>query len=298
MTEENQGGTVLITGATSGIGRAAAAALCRRGATVILGARSRRKGRKVRDRMLEESGGAGEVHLAAADLRDLAAVREMARGIVDRHPRLDVLVNNAGVYLPRRRTTGEGWEETFAVNHLAHFLLTLELLDLLRESAPARIINVTSGVHERADLDLDDLQMTSDYSGITAYANSKLANVLFTRELARRLQGEDVGAAAVHPGPVRSSFYRHLNPLLRLFLLPVRPLMRSNRKGAETIVWLAAEADHDELDGGYFKDRERVAPSPAARDDERARRLWEESLRLVGAVRGADREGYDEGEGV
>jgi len=227
------------------------------------------------------------VDLAVADLRDLDAVRDMARRMQERYESLDVLVNNAGVYRPKRHTAAGGLEETLLVNHLAHFLLTLELLDLLRAGAPARIVNVSSGMHSRADLDLDDLAtgpgyMASDYDGITAYANSKLANILFTRELARRLQGSDVGVAAMHPGGVRSSFYRYLNPILRLLMLPVRPFLRSNRKGAETIVWLAAEADLDELDGGYFKDRRRIRPSEEARDDERARRLWQESLRLAG----------------
>ena len=273
--------TVLITGATSGIGRAAAIAVRRRGATVVLGARTRRKGERARKQVLKKSGMAGGVDLAVADLTDLDAVRSMARDLEGRYPRLDVLVNNAGVYHPKRRTTDQGLEETFTVNHLAHFLLTLELLDLLRESAPSRIINVSSGMHRRADLDLDDLQMTSGYNGIAAYANSKLANILFTRELARHLHGTDVGAAAMHPGPVRSGMYRYLNPVLRLLMMAVRPFMRSNRKGAQTIVWLASEADPDELDGGYFKDGERIAPSARARDDETARRLWERSLDLI-----------------
>ena len=213
-----------------------------------------------------------------ADLGDQLQVRRLATELQERHARLDVLVNNAGATFPRRAVTPEGVERTLAVNHLAPFLLTSLLLDLLRASAPARVVNVASVAHGHGRLDLDDLAMEHGYRPFAAYSRSKLANVLFTRELARRLEGTGVTANAVHPGLVRSALMDHSGAVRRagwqLIHVVYRRSSRSPEEGAEWIVQLAAAPELEGVTGRYFAEGEDVEPAAAARDPELAARLW------------------------
>jgi NAD(P)-dependent dehydrogenase (short-subunit alcohol dehydrogenase family) len=225
------------------------------------------------------------VEYALADLTDQAQVRAMAAEINERHSRLEVLINNAGGFFFRRRESADGIEMTLALNHLAPFLLTHLLLDRLRVGAPARVINVSSAMHRSAELDLDDLQMESGYSGAAAYGRAKLALVLFTYELARRLAGSGVTANALHPGFVATGIgmggcvARLARPIMRLFA-------RSPEEGAETSLYLATSPDVAGVTGAYFADREAVDSAPATYDEALARRLWQISADLTGLEAG------------
>ncbi len=196
--------------------------------------------------------------------------------------RIDVLINNAGLVLGERRVTKDGFEYVFAVNHLAPFLLTNLLLPKLTGSAPARVVTVSSDAHTAAKLDLDDPGQEHGWNSWRSYANSKLANILFTRELARRLDGTGVTANCAHPGTVRTGFGREGKPLLRLGTTIARPFFLSPERGADTIVYLASSPDVAGGTGGYYVKRQRREPSAAARDDETARRLWDISAKMTG----------------
>src|SRR5579875_3271625 len=252
------GRTCVVTGASSGIGRAACLALARLGASVVLVCRDRSRG-----------------DAALAQVRDLAA---RLAGL----PRIDVLVNNAGLVLGTRQVTADGLEHTFALNHLAPFLLTSLLRPRLVASAPARVVTVASTAHRGARLDLADLQLERRYLPMLAYANSKLANILFTRELARRLAGTGVTANCLHPGTVRTNFGRTGSPALRLGLAIAGPFLRSAESGARTLVYLASSTEVAGRSGGYYVSCRPRTPSRAARDDDLARRLWRLSAELTG----------------
>jgi NAD(P)-dependent dehydrogenase (short-subunit alcohol dehydrogenase family) len=210
----------------------------------------------------------------------MAEVRRLA-GRLEALDRIDVLINNAGLVMGERRTTADDLELTFAVNHLAPFLLTTLLLDRLTASAPARVITVASRAHHRARLDLDDLQQTRGYRSRRAYANSKLANILFTRELAERLEGTGVTANCLHPGVVSTGFAREGAQLERLGFRLARPFLLSPEQGADTIVHLATAPEVAEVSGAYFAERRQIAPSARARDRAAARRLWQISEELT-----------------
>ncbi len=246
------GSTVLITGATRGIGYAAAEALARMGGRVIVHGRD---GERVREagRWLRQSAPGTTIDCVVADLGSLAAVRQLANEINERFDRLDVLVNNAGLVTRTRQETTDGHERQFAVNHLAPFLLTHLLLDKLKASAPARIINVSSMAHHRGALDLDDLNWeTRRYSGIGAYGATKLANILFTRELARRLDGRKVTANCLHPGVVGTNIFSGMGLLGRIFGVVSRPFLLSSTQGAATTVHLAASEEVRGTNGEFF----------------------------------------------
>jgi retinol dehydrogenase 12 len=196
--------------------------------------------------------------------------------------RIDVLVNNAGLMAGQRRVTADGYDEVFAVNHLAPFLLTSLLLGKLAASGPARVVTVASGAHTAARLDLDDLQLERGWESWRAYANSKLANILFTRELARRLAGAAVTANCAHPGLVRTRFGRETRQPMRTAVTLARPFMLSPQRGARTVVYLATSAAVADASGGYYVKNQRREPSPAARDAVTARRLWQLSEELTG----------------
>jgi retinol dehydrogenase 12 len=270
--------TVLITGATNGIGLETARALVASGARVLLTARDRAKG----DKVVQEIGG-GEVLLC--DLERPAAVKALAAEVKARTDRLDVLINNAGAVFTTRQLTPDGIERTWALNHLAYFVLTTELLDLLKGSAPARVVSLSSDAHRGGTMKWDDLQLSAwSGSGWPAYCQSKLANLLFTRELAKRTEGTGITANAVHPGFVASGFAHNNGFLLRIGMWLSRPVARSTTKGAETVIWAATAPELEEVTGRYFVDRAEVTPTRAARDDEAAARLWrvtEEQVRAV-----------------
>lgn len=283
--EELHGKVALVTGANSGIGYATVKGLARRGATVVMVARSEKRGRKAQ-RKIRRATGNPEVDLLLCDLSEQAQIRALARQFTTRYDHLDVLVNNAGLYVDDYRTSPDGHEMTWAVNHLGYFLLTLLLLDALEVSAPSRIVNVSSNAHLDATLDLDKEITPERYKGFAAYAKSKLANVLFTRELARRLEGTGVTANAVHPGMVRTRIWQRRGGLSALLARVVSLFFRSPAKGAETVLYLVASPEVEGISGQYFKDKQAVEPSKDAQDEDLARKLWEKSLKQVGLANG------------
>lgn len=277
------GKTCLVTGATHGIGLVTARALAATGATVLLHGRDAELGDAVAADIARSSGNSA-VRFVRADFMHLDEVRELAERLA-RLPRLDVLINNAGLIDVGRRCTAEGYDATFGVNHLAPFLLTTLLLGKLTQSAPARIIVVASEAHRRARLDFGDL-MNTRVSFLRAYERSKLANLLFVRALAPRLKGSGVTVNALHPGFVRSQLFRGFRGPLRVLLSTVLwPFMRSPRQGARTSIYLATSPEVEGKSGGYYRDCRRVEPSLAARSDEAAARLWSESVRLTALSR-------------
>jgi len=273
MEERLEGRTVLVTGATNGIGRVTARELARAGARVLLVARDASRGAAAAREIREVS--ERDPDVLVADLSSRAEVVGLAREVRDRTARLDLLVNNAGAIFAGREVSAEGVEMTFALNHLAYFLLTLELLDLLQASPGARIVNVSSSAHERARIDWDDLQGERSYSGWKAYGQSKLANVLFTRELARRLGGRDVAVNAVHPGAVATGWGRNLPGIVGKVIALGAPFLRSPEKGARTTIHVATSPRLRGVTGRYFSDCRERTPSKAARDDAAALRLWQ-----------------------
>jgi NAD(P)-dependent dehydrogenase (short-subunit alcohol dehydrogenase family) len=278
------GRTVVITGANSGVGKATAVALAAAGARTVITARNEPRGvAALAD--IRRASGSDQVHLEVFDLADLASVRRGAAQVLDRYDRIDVLVNNAGLVLSERSETVDGFETTFAVNHLGPFLLTQLLTDRLVASAPARVVNVASIAHRsaRRGLDFDDLQSLHHYAAMSVYARSKLANVLFTQELARRMDGRGVTANALHPGTVATGYARDgdASGVLAFGIKLIKPFILTPEKGARTSVYLASSPDVAEVTGQYFvKCRPRV-PSPGARNEAAATLLWSVSEQLV-----------------
>jgi retinol dehydrogenase 14 len=272
------GKTVLITGGTGGLGRATAEGLARMGARVAITGRDPARTRAVAAQIAASTGNPA----IAADASSQAEVRRLAGEILDAYPRLDVLVNNVGGFWATRRVTADGLEHTFAVNHLAGFLLTDLLLERLKASAPARVISVSSGAQMMGRLDFDDLQGERQYSGQKAYNQSKLANVMFTYELARRLEGTGVTANVLHPGVVRTAFAAEDPSGLWKVMIPLmRPLMKSPAKGADTAIYLASSPDLEGVTGKYFVNRKPRTSNKLAYDTAIAARLWQASEDLV-----------------
>jgi NAD(P)-dependent dehydrogenase (short-subunit alcohol dehydrogenase family) len=276
-----KGKTIVATGATSGIGEVAVLALAGLGARIVFVARDEARAQATMRKLEAKAPGLGHrMHLA--DLSSMAETRKVGATIAANEPRIDVLINNAGAIFSDRQVTPEGLELTFAVNHMAYFVLSEALRDKLIASAPARIVSTSSDAHERASLDFSDLQSAKGYKMLRVYGRSKLANILFTRELARRLAGAGVTANCLHPGPVATRFgdssggmVRRLLPVLRLFFL-------SPEKGADTIVYLASSPEVEKTTGEYFVKRKVTEPSAAARDDAAAKRLWIDSEKIAG----------------
>lgn len=275
------GKTMLVTGATSGIGCEAAVAFAGAGAHTVIVGRNPDKTEAVLAEIKGRSGSDG-VEALLCDFSSQAAIRQLARTVLERYPRLDVLVNNAGGVHAQRTLTEDGIEATFAVNHLGYFLLTHLLLDRLVASAPSRIVNVASEAHYRGTLDFDDLGFERGYAIMKAYSRSKLANVLFTRELAKRFEGRGVTVNALHPGVVATHIWDGAPSWTQpIFALAKRFFMASSTAGADTIVYLATYPDVAEVSGLYFEKNRPKEPSSLARDDALAGRLWAESLRLT-----------------
>jgi NAD(P)-dependent dehydrogenase (short-subunit alcohol dehydrogenase family) len=279
-----KGKMVVVTGGNSGIGLETASALAAMGARVLVTARNADRGRTAVAQIAERAEGA-QVQLVVFDLADLSSVRRGAAEILEQAPRLDVLVNNAGLVLTEREVTVDGFEATFATNHLGPFLLTNLLLDRVRSSAPARIVNVASTAHNsaRKGIPFDDLQSERRYRGMRVYGESKLANILFTLELARRLEGTGVTANALHPGTVRTGYGADgdARGFLSLGLKIARPFFLSPAKGARTSVYLASSPEVDGVSGQYFVKCKSRTPRKWARDPEAARDLWQVSEKLV-----------------
>jgi retinol dehydrogenase 14 len=277
--------TVLVTGATGGIGKATAVGLAQMGAHLaIVGRDPERTEQAARDIL---AAGGSPVETFVADLSSQAQVRRLADEIRARLPRLDVLVNNVGGYWSTRHLTADGLERTFALNHLAPYLLTRLLLAHLQRTDAARVVTVASNAHAQGRIDFEDLQAEHSYSGARAYNQSKLANVMFTYELAQRLQGGSVTANALHPGVVSTGFGAEDPGQVQRWLVPfIRPLMKDPRRGAATSIHVAVSPDLDRVTGRYFASKRATRSSRASYDPTTTRRLWDVSADLAGLPRG------------
>jgi retinol dehydrogenase 14 len=262
---------VLITGSTDGIGRQAALELASMGATVFVHGRDKARGENVAEEIRKATGNQN-VNLLIADLSSLKQVRRLASDVLDRCSRLDVLVNNAGVFMTERRLTSDEFETTFEVNHLAPFLLTNLLLDLLKKSAPARIITVSSVAHTRGVMDFENLQSEKNFGGYSAYARSKLANVLFTIELAERLAGTGITSNCLHPGVIGTKLLR----------TGFNMQGASTADGAETIVYLASSPEVEGVTGLYFENKRQTPSSQVTYDPVLRKKLWKLSEAFAG----------------
>ena len=275
------GKVCLITGATSGIGKIAATALAAQGAEVVITGRNLQKTRDTVEQIKSETG-SQSVQYLTADFSDLAQVRDLAASFKVRYSQLDVLLNNAGTFFNIRVGTSYGVEMTFLVNHLAPFLLTNLLLDVIQPSAPARIINVSSDAHNFGTMDFDDLGFKHGFFGIKAYARSKLANLFFTYELARRLDGKGVTVNAVHPGAVATDIWKTNFSIFGPALKYVMSFLALNpQQGADTLIYLASSPDVAGMTGEYFFEREVMPSSPVSHDENQAHKLWEISEKLT-----------------
>jgi len=286
MSDQMKDKTVIVTGGNNGIGLETAVGLARLGAHVVITARNEAKGGAALADIKSRSD-SDKVELMLADFASLASIRDFVKKFKTNHDRLDVLVNNAGGINTSRSETLDGFETTFGVNHLGYFLVTNLLLDMLKASAPARVVSVSSGAHLRSKgMNFDDLNAEQGYSGMGVYGRSKLANVLFTYELARRVEGSGVTANCLHPGVVRSGFGQNNGGLISFVFKSAYTLMtpftKSNAQGAETSIYLASSADVEGVTGKYFADSKDVPSSPASHDEEAAKRLWEISEQMTG----------------
>ena len=270
----------LITGPTQGIGRATALHLAKLGPTMVLVVRDEKRGRELADEI--RAGGNSRVELIIADLSSQAEVRRVAAEFLSRHDRLHLLINNAGGIFMKRQESVDGLELTLALNHLGYFLLTNLLLDVLKRSAPARIVNVASRAHRRGTIRFEDLQSKQSYGGWPAYSQSKLANILFSSELARRLAETGVTSNCLHPGVVATGFGQNNRGLMGLLWKLFAPLLRTPEKGAATTIFLATSPEVEGVTGKYFADCKVVTPTAEARDLLVGKRLWKVSEQLTG----------------
>ena len=282
-----EGEVALITGATSGIGRRTAQEIATTGATLIVVGRSDERTAKLVAELNKMKGG-GSIHGEICNLMLQSEVRALADRFRAEHGRLDVLINNAGAIFSQREVTSEGFERTWALNHNAYFLLTTLLHDMLVQSAPTRIVNTASDAHRSGRMYWDDLQFAKRRPlwGWRSYSQSKLANVLFTRQLAVRLKASRVTVNAVHPGFVNTGFSRNNGPLANIMMVLTRPIQRLDSKGAETVVWAAISQEAEGISGEYLYDCKPMEPSKKAKDMDAAARLWDLSEGMT-ATRGA-----------
>jgi NAD(P)-dependent dehydrogenase (short-subunit alcohol dehydrogenase family) len=282
MTTNMEGKVVLITGGTAGIGKQAAIALLQLGAQVVIVGRNPEKTKAVVEELKTRTSNP-KVESLLADLSSIAEVRKVASEFKAKHPRLNVLLNNAGAMFPGRTTTVDGFERTMATNHLAYFVLANELLGVLEQSAPARIVNVSSAAHLRGKLDFTDFMAEKGYSTLGQYARSKAANILFTKELARRVQDKGITVNALHPGFVASDFlakpgfWNFIKPLAYAFAI-------DEVEGAKTSVYLASSPEVEGVTGKYFTKSRQKAPARFTEDEAAGKQLWELSQKLVGGA--------------
>ena len=271
----------VVTGASSGIGKVTARALSEMGATVLLVCRNREKGeatlREIRSKTKDAA-----AELFVADLSSQDQIKELAADIETRHSHIDVLVNNAGAINPSLKPTADNIETTFAVNHLTYFLLANLLLDQLKAPPAARVINVSSQTHRYGTINFDDLGLEQNFNPMKAYAQSKLANLMFTYELSRRLAGTRVTVNALHPGGVATNFGKNLDGIAGFFFRSFGFLLRSPERGAETVIWLATAPELEGVTGKYFFDKKEIRSSKVSYDDEISKRLWHVSEQLTG----------------
>jgi len=279
-TRSMTGKTILITGGTGGIGKAAAIGLASMGARVGITGRDRPRAEAAAAAITRESGNAA-VDVFVADMSAQAEVRRLADEVLAAYPRLDVLLNNVCGFWAHRHATADGLEHTFALNHLAPFLLTNLLLERLTASAPSRVVTVSSGAQSMGKIDFDDLMGAQKYSGSRAYNQSKLANVMFTYELAKRLEGTGVSATALHPGLTSTAFSAE-DPALGFLVTLLRPFMKSPARGAETPVYLASSPEVEGVSGRYFANRKAKRSHESSYDPATTARLWQVSADLVG----------------
>lgn len=273
-----KGKIVLVTGASSGLGKATTLGLARLGATVVMVCRDRTRGEATRDKIKEDSGNKN-IDLLIADLSSQQSIRQVAEEFIKRYNKLHVLINNVAVHLFERSVTEDGLETVFAVNYLGPFLLTNLLLDVLKASAPARIVNVASSL--QGHIDFDDLQSEKRYSGMAVYPKSKMANVLFTYELARRLKETGVTVNCLHPGVLRTNLGRHFRGFFKFMLWVMWPFMLSPEKGAETVIYLASSPEVENISGKYFVKKKATLSSKESYDESIAKRLWQVSETLT-----------------
>lgn len=276
MTEK----VCLVTGANAGLGKVTALELARMGATVIMVARSQARGEAALAEVRQGSG-SDKVQLLLADLSSMATIRQLAATVQANYGRLDVLVNNAGGIFKDRQVSVDGYEMTFALNHLSYFLLTNLLLDLLKASVPARIVNVSSGAHAGSNINFNDIMLAKKYRSFEAYGQSKLANILFTYELARRLAGSGVTANALHPGGVATEFATGEGLMGTIFKL-IRPFLLTPEQGAQTQIYLASSPEVEGISGQYFARKKPVNSAKISYDTAVAQRLWQLSAELTG----------------
>ncbi|MFW9943563.1 MAG: SDR family oxidoreductase [Candidatus Sifarchaeia archaeon] len=276
------GKVCIVTGSNSGIGKETALALAEMGATVVMAVRDAEKGENARTEILEQTGNT-KTDLMICDLASLDSIRQFAKEFTQKYDRLDVLVNNAGCTIHKRQVTIDGFERTLAVNYLGPFLLTHELLPMLKSSAPSRVINLTSGIHSSARVDFDDLQNERKYKAMNAYGTAKLMVVMHTYELARRLEGTGVSVNAVHPGFAATNLGSNTGALRhRIMFKMVRPLQMSAKKGAETSVYVATSPELEGVTGKYFAKSQERPSSELSYDEEAQKRLWVVTEELLG----------------
>lgn len=279
------GRTVMITGGNTGIGKETAVDMARRGARVILACRDMDRANNAAEYIKKKSGN-DNVIVKKLDLASLQSVRQLAEDVLASEERLDILINNAGIMSCPEWKTEDGFEMQFGVNHLGHFLLTNCLLDLLKKSTPSRIVNVSSLAHERGQIDFDDINQEKEYKPWKSYSQSKLANVLFTKELANKLQGSGVTTYSLHPGVIRTELGRHFWPKIplwkRVVYTPLMFFIKSPTEGAQTTIYCAVEESLQNDSGLYYSDCAPKTAAPQGLDDEAAKKLWDVSASMVG----------------
>jgi NAD(P)-dependent dehydrogenase (short-subunit alcohol dehydrogenase family) len=281
MSDDLGGKVFIVTGANSGLGLVSATEFARRGARVVMMCRSQERGAEAQRQIVEETG--GDVDLILCDFSDMSQIRAAAEAFRETYDRLDVLLNNAGVYLPKRMVSPQGLEMTFAINHIGYFLMTHELLPLLLSTEASRVVSVTSAAHYYGSLDLDDLQFERRaFIGQRVYGTSKLLNVLFTVELARRLEGTGTTANCVHPGLIRSGFGKDEPGIMNGLMTLISPFIMSPKWGARGSIHLATSSEVAAVSGAYFSGKGRGLSTPGSRDPEMAKRLWAASETLCG----------------